>query len=39
VFGTNMENIPADVPYVGPLDPSAVQLPSSLGRIKRVGIS
>lgn len=39
IFGTGLDTIPADVPYVGPLDPGAVQLPTSLGRIKRVGIS
>ncbi len=39
VFGTGMSTIPADIPYVAPLDPGAVQLPSSLGRIKRIGIS
>lgn len=39
IFGTGADSIPADVPYVGPLDPGAVQLPSSLGRIKRVGIA
>ncbi len=39
VFGTDLETIPADVPYVSPLDPGAVQLPTNLGRIKRVGIA
>jgi Flp pilus assembly protein TadD len=39
IFATSLDSIPAEVPYVGPLDPGAVQLPSSLGRIKRVGIS
>lgn len=39
VFGTDLDSIPADVPYVSPLDPGAVQLPTNLGRIKRVGIA
>ena len=39
IFGTGLDSIPADVPYVAPLDPNAVQLPASLGKIKRVGIS
>lgn len=39
VFDTNLKTIPATVPYLTPPDPNAVQLPTNLGRIKRVGIA
>lgn len=39
IFGTDLDSVPADVPYVAPLDRNAVQLPPTLGRIKRVGIA
>ena len=39
IFGTDIETIPADVPYVASIDPNAVQLPPAWGRIKRVGIA
>ena len=39
IFGTGINTIPAGVPYVAPLDPNAVQLPPTLGKIKRVGIA
>ncbi len=39
LFGTDIDSIPADVPYVSAIDPSAVQLPANLGRIKRIGIA
>lgn len=39
IFETDLDSIPAKVPYISAIDPNAVQLPATLGRIKRVGIS
>jgi len=39
VFGTEIDSIPADVPFISAPDATAVQLPPSLGKIKRVGIA
>ena len=39
IFGTDAKSIPAKVPYISAPDTNAVQLPPSLGKIKRVGIA
>lgn len=39
IFGTELKTIPAKVPYISAPDANAVQLPTSLGKIKRVGIA
>ena len=39
IFGTEQATIPAKVPYISAPDSNAVQLPPSLGKIKRVGIA
>jgi len=39
VLGIDLDSIPADMPYMRPPELHPVQLPASLGRIKKVGIS
>ncbi len=39
IFGTTLDTVPADVPYLQAPDPQSVPLPVSMSRHRRVGIS
>jgi len=39
IFGTTPETVPADIPYLSAPDAHAVQLPASLGKQRKIGIS